>query len=132
MTMTAKYPRVKIILSNEETHKIFERMIYMMKLMRHHFKDFNEKYMYNLLDCNHQYHVGMHVLSDDEEDIIRKATELVDETLKGLIGKVDLQFTEMAVAKRCNDELRDYKYEVVIDAIVKTEEEAKKLIALFR
>ena len=107
-------------------------MIYMMKLMRHHFKDFNEKYMYNLLDCNHQYHVGMHVLSDDEGDIIRKATELVDETLRGLIGKVDLQFAEMAVAKRCNDELRDYKYEVVIDAIVKTEEEAKKLIALFR
>ena len=105
----------------------------MMKLMRHHFKDFNEeKYMYNLLDCNHQYHVGMHVLSDDEGDIIRKATELVDETLRGLYGKVDLKFAEMAVAKRCTDELRGYKYEVVIDAIVKTEEEAKNLIALFR
>ena len=108
-------------------------MIYMMKLMRHHFKEFNEKYMYNLLDCNHQYHVGMHVLSDENEDVTRKATELVDETLMGLIGKhLPLQFADVTVAKRCNEELRGYKYEVVIDAIVKTEEEAKKLIALFR
>lgn len=106
----------------------------MMKVRMHEFKRFNEKkYMYNLMDCNRQYHVGVHVLSDNEEDdVIGEAKNLVDKTLLDLTGKkYQLQFSMISL-RNLYRELENCRLEIVIDAIVKTEEEAKELIELFR
>ena len=72
------------------------------------------------------------MLSNEEDDAIGKATNLVDKTLLELTGKTyQLKFGDLAL---CNlyGELANCRLEIVIDAIVKTEDEAKELIALFR
>lgn len=89
---------------------------------RNTWKRFEEQYLYNLMDCNGRYRVGVHVLQKKGD--ISSAIEFI----KQMIGEgYTFRFERMEPAYGFG-----YKYETVVDVILKDENETKKLIKILK
>lgn len=82
-------------------------------------RKFEERYLYNLMDCNGHYRIGIHVLQKKGD--IESAIDFV----KKIIGKnYNCQFECMELAEGFGD----YNRDTVIDIVIEDEDEAKEMI----